>query len=1140
MASTQTNLQRGQSKLRINFVPLAPNDGQEERCNKLQSQGTLESVQALKPQIFIDSSPNISLQDSDIPFAQRIKTALQSPQKNLQEAQLIYTHIKGFAFFKAFNQRNPNNNLEDEAFIQLCQRITYEKHPDNKVLFREGDTYNDKIYIVYSGAMLLFKKGSESATPRSADTDQHSEERDAVFSPSATDRASIKPKQFTSDNFKASSTDSSPDKDRHLFSPGTIDLSLTKDNKDSDESLGSLGHQLSVRLPKTQRTSIFARMNTNAIEVIEDKGEREEKVQEHIAKLVRITQVWKQQVHGGSFSGQPSSINFPGLNALSERCESPIANESAQAETEKPKLLKRMISMKRSKSRTGPSMLLKQSSSSCERSFAYKNQKVMSLSQIKVEYGQIAEKVTAEEFFGEEMLFSKQPRGFTAVTGSECELLTISKKDFRYVREKYDHRRNNLISFMNQYVPEFENIESPDAMDEIMNRLQEKTFEKDTVIAREGSKGNYLYILSEGHCELTKTLKFEDAPKAKKNSIQSNRMLRASSSNMQELIVCRVQRGEILGEEIALTDKDTYDLSIRVYSAGAKLFAVDKDEFMTFFPLATRQKIQKTLLMKRANHIEIINSTVARKYPQLEIDSQSDKKGNSHFNLLSQSPIRLFPRMPIHQADSSRRSLVPTMSLSTGFANVSNNNLVLNTKTAVSRVSILQSSRSFRDLNSVAKQEIIVSPTRQEKFIDSTTELSPTENLKKRLEAYSRMSRKFDRKSLLAEPDISHRNDHESAKFRLKIDLNASSLERDTDSPPLSIDKALRQNDLTSKRLRSDNIINKQKCEEPSSNQIPSARKNRSFFYDFQMDNQQTATEVSNESIDPSSAADNGINDYKAPTNETNDLICTNDLGFSLMNVKDNQDVRRRLNIKTRSVEKGREYITNQSSQTGAQYTFDKLVQNMLHKMQKKKQKRLNQITNLMSKSRPEGFLSEEPAQAFDATNKNSPPATHRLTSRLKKTPGPQLILQSSLNLNLGNTNNFLITPDARIASLERKLPNIGHSFSRDRLYKGMESNRSKGDSKDSQDIKGFGLFKSQSTINHRATKTPVNFKKYNIQEEYYSTKYQEPPKSFRINKKKISRGSSLERDPISALVPFETISSPFMGTEILIKTDDI
>lgn len=83
---------------------------------------------------------------------------MHSDARTDYEAKLLYEHIKHFSFFQTFNERNAGNNFESEAFSQLCKNAKYEKLPPGRVIFKQGDTSDGKMYIVYSGEVAVVTK----------------------------------------------------------------------------------------------------------------------------------------------------------------------------------------------------------------------------------------------------------------------------------------------------------------------------------------------------------------------------------------------------------------------------------------------------------------------------------------------------------------------------------------------------------------------------------------------------------------------------------------------------------------------------------------------------------------------------------------------------------------------------------------------------------------------------------------------------------------------------------------------------------------------------------------------------------------------------------------------------------------------
>jgi hypothetical protein len=91
-------------------------------------------------------------------FQEKLNKILKSRNRTDYEAKVLYEYIQDFLFFQTFNERNKDSHFETGAFINLCKKMKYEKHPAGSAIFQEGDKSDNKMYIVYSGEICIVIK----------------------------------------------------------------------------------------------------------------------------------------------------------------------------------------------------------------------------------------------------------------------------------------------------------------------------------------------------------------------------------------------------------------------------------------------------------------------------------------------------------------------------------------------------------------------------------------------------------------------------------------------------------------------------------------------------------------------------------------------------------------------------------------------------------------------------------------------------------------------------------------------------------------------------------------------------------------------------------------------------------------------
>ena len=96
---------------------------------------------------------------------EEIKLIILTEERTEDEAKQLYEHIKSFSFFEMIDNQYPGYHFGEPALVSLCSKLKYEKHIVNKLLFKEGDSTNGKVYLLYSGEVSLYQKNLEPGSP---------------------------------------------------------------------------------------------------------------------------------------------------------------------------------------------------------------------------------------------------------------------------------------------------------------------------------------------------------------------------------------------------------------------------------------------------------------------------------------------------------------------------------------------------------------------------------------------------------------------------------------------------------------------------------------------------------------------------------------------------------------------------------------------------------------------------------------------------------------------------------------------------------------------------------------------------------------------------------------------------------------
>lgn len=260
-------------------------------------------------------------------------------------------------------------------------------------------------------------------------------------------------------------------------------------------------------------------------------------------------------------------------------------------------------------------------------------------------YGQADAELRTGQFFGEQALIDWEPRQFTAVTNETCELLVLTRRDFKFLRENYDEKRKKLGGFLEEYVPQMSNVNTWQLLDELLCVIQEKTFERGTFIINEGEISDTFFAVFDGTCELIKNVRIDESTNLKDTLVSIKQLLRVAPAYSEQLSICTVQKGTFLGDEVVFGPDRTYNFSVRVTSGFATVFMIEKTKFVQKFPLLVREEIAKLFHTKKKHYARAVRTSLSKKYANMEAASlrPSTSTKTADERLLS-SPIVLIPR----------------------------------------------------------------------------------------------------------------------------------------------------------------------------------------------------------------------------------------------------------------------------------------------------------------------------------------------------------------------------------------------------------------------------------------------------------------------------------------------------------------
>jgi len=86
-----------------------------------------------------------------------VRRVLKIENRTPEEALVLYKYLAQSKFFKDFRV-NHTELHETDALLHACQFMNYEQYPAGRVVFKEGDSPNGKMYMILTGEVNIVAK----------------------------------------------------------------------------------------------------------------------------------------------------------------------------------------------------------------------------------------------------------------------------------------------------------------------------------------------------------------------------------------------------------------------------------------------------------------------------------------------------------------------------------------------------------------------------------------------------------------------------------------------------------------------------------------------------------------------------------------------------------------------------------------------------------------------------------------------------------------------------------------------------------------------------------------------------------------------------------------------------------------------
>ena len=565
------------------------------------------TYQTLQSKLHMETSPKNLNSSRHEDHTEKIKRIINIKQRSPDDAKILYDHLRDFAFFDTFNDRNTEIMFDQNAFIQICQSLHYEKHPAKSVIFKQRDHSNGKLYILYSGRVNIVEDNYDEHSARNPHKQNEALEGQDIN--------------------------------------GLIAKNISRGNDNDKMNLGE------KQVPSSDRKNpviTISKANNGDVldsEPVEDYKEKYPSIMETsndylaLGKSINDFGAANSQLKIPTSAGRDkprtstlvSNLRKKGGEDDKRRSRQQLTDVSEDTKKNGWQTVKRIVPL------MSISMKLRTLEDSRTERSRTKIAERKATGDLIREYGVIKSQAEKGGFFGEQALFNKHPREQTAIAETDCEVLVLYKRDFHFINRNYDKKRLNLINFIVKFIPEVESGQSAKLFEDLGHLFKEKVYEKGSYLMHEGAKGHCFFMLYGGNCEIIKSLKIDETPNLKEQTNPLEQLVRIRPVYSEELSICNVEKGAFLGEEIIFDSSHLYNFSVKVTSASAVVFSISKETFYYRFSHLTQNSVSEMYKLKMKKHANLIHYIIGKKFPAMEIQLApfANRVGSSRFQIVT-------------------------------------------------------------------------------------------------------------------------------------------------------------------------------------------------------------------------------------------------------------------------------------------------------------------------------------------------------------------------------------------------------------------------------------------------------------------------------------------------------------------------
>jgi len=258
-------------------------------------------------------------------------------------------------------------------------------------------------------------------------------------------------------------------------------------------------------------------------------------------------------------------------------------------------------------------------------------------------YGIVVDTVSKGGFFGERALSEDKPRGATVVAMTHCELLVVTQDLFMSLKSRFDKKKNRILEFILQSIPTLDQLASKTIVEKLYYLFKEQRYEYGHNVITEDTKGDHVYLLFDGECEIVKNIKVDKTMTFQSSMTQISPLIGLGKTNSKQIMLYTIPKGTFFGDEVLFQKTHKYQYTVKVSSPRATIFTLQRSKFFLRFPSTAVLALKAIFFQKLESHDRRLSHVISTKfkgYNEITFNDE-DPERSSPKNIMNGKPGRI-------------------------------------------------------------------------------------------------------------------------------------------------------------------------------------------------------------------------------------------------------------------------------------------------------------------------------------------------------------------------------------------------------------------------------------------------------------------------------------------------------------------